>query len=420
MDAEALLTTDPATLCATELSAHLIALDALRSRTEHAIRRAIGYWDADQMWADDGAANGAQWLGHRAGMSRAAARAEVLTARRLRSMPIVRSAADAGELCAAKVALFARQVHEGDEQLAKLFARDEQMLVDHAKNLTVDQTRYVLRRWRSCADDTAMRNDADRLYESRRASVSETFRGAWVIDAQLDPEGGAIFNNAVNQIMDELYDAYRASGNTAIYTATQRRADAFVEMARRAMAANPGEATPVRPLMVVTADIETLEGLANRPCELDDRGEITPEAARRLACDAGVARIIYGPDNAPIDLGRTARTPNRAQRRALIRRDGGCAFPGCDRPPAWCHAHHIQHWINGGRTDLDNLVLLCSYHHHLVHEGGFGLARAPDGQLQFTRPDGTELTPTNQGGSERGPTVGSAIGRSDKQWAHAS
>ena len=67
-------------------------------------------------------------------------------------------------------------------------------------------------------------------------------------------------------------------------------------------------------------------------------------------------------------------------------------FPGCDRPPGWCHAHHIIHWIDHGPTDLDNLCLLCSHHHHRIHEGGFQLTRAPDGTLTIPKPDGTPLT----------------------------
>jgi hypothetical protein len=92
-----------------------------------------------------------------------------------------------------------------------------------------------------------------------------------------------------------------------------------------------------------------------------------------------------------LDLGRSTRVVSRAQRRALVLRDGGCGFPGCDRPPQWCDAHHLRHWVKGGPTDLWNLVLLCRRHHVLCHEGGWHLARGPDGSLQAYRPDGSEV-----------------------------
>ena len=102
---------------------------------------------------------------------------------------------------------------------------------------------------------------------------------------------------------------------------------------------------------------------------------------------------MLGPDSEVLDVGRASRVATGAQRRALFIRDGGCAFPGCDRPPGWCEAHHVVHWIDGGATDLDNLLLLCSHHHHLCHEGGWTVRQTtgPPGRFEFVRPDGTVL-----------------------------
>jgi HNH endonuclease len=85
-------------------------------------------------------------------------------------------------------------------------------------------------------------------------------------------------------------------------------------------------------------------------------------------------------------VGRTSRVVSAAQRAALVVRDGGCAVPGCDRPPGWCEAHHLVHWLHGGPTDLENLALLCRAHHRAVHEGGWRLGRDPDGRLTSTPP----------------------------------
>jgi hypothetical protein len=88
---------------------------------------------------------------------------------------------------------------------------------------------------------------------------------------------------------------------------------------------------------------------------------------QRLLCDANVARIILGPDGQPLDVGREYRTAPRWLRRAIAYRDRGCRYPGCDRKANWCEAHHVQPWWDGGVTAIDNLVLLCPFHHHVVH-----------------------------------------------------
>jgi hypothetical protein len=96
--------------------------------------------------------------------------------------------------------------------------------------------------------------------------------------------------------------------------------------------------------------------------------------------------VLGGAPTQPLDVGRTTRVIQPAQRVALAVRDGGCVFPGCDRPLAWCEAHHLVHWLDGGPTDLDNLVLLCRAHHRAVHEGGWRLQHQPDGRLTATPP----------------------------------
>ena len=104
-------------------------------------------------------------------------------------------------------------------------------------------------------------------------------------------------------------------------------------------------------------------------------GPISPETARRLACDASVVRVITGPDGLPLDVGRAQRTASAAIRRAVELRDGTCVFAGCDAPPEWCDVHHVIHWAYGGATSCDNGALLCERHHTSCHEGGFTVRR---------------------------------------------
>jgi hypothetical protein len=123
------------------------------------------------------------------------------------------------------------------------------------------------------------------------------------------------------------------------------------------------------------------------PCQLDQGRALHPETARRLACDSSLVRILER-DGRPLSIGRKARSVPPALRRALKSRDSVCRFPGCPQR-RFLHAHHIDHWARGGRTDLSNLVQLCSHHHRLVHEGRYRIERAHHGVLRFRRPDGS-------------------------------
>ena len=132
------------------------------------------------------------------------------------------------------------------------------------------------------------------------------------------------------------------------------------------------------------------------------REPVCAETARRLACDAGVIPVLLGGRSEPLDIGRLTRTVPTGMRRALELRDGGCRFPGCDRPASFCDAHHVKFWARGGPTCLTNLVLLCQFHHTMVHEGHWRLELDQHTwQVRTWRPDGRPHDLTSQ---PRGPT----------------
>lgn len=170
-------------------------------------------------------------------------------------------------------------------------------------------------------------------------------------------------------------------------TAGQRLADALVDAAEHLLAHGGLPTTGgERPQLIVTVDHRTLlTGLG--PSVTDDGTDLRVEDLRRLACDAVIVPAVLGTASQPLDLGRTARTATATQRRALTLRDGGCAFPGCDRPPSWCQAHHIRHWAILGPTDLANLVLLCGHHHRVLHRDSWHIDPPVDGiRPLFTPP----------------------------------
>jgi Domain of unknown function (DUF222)/HNH endonuclease len=115
--------------------------------------------------------------------------------------------------------------------------------------------------------------------------------------------------------------------------------------------------------------------------ELEWAQPIPAETARRLACDCSITPVFQGAESHQVEAGRTRRTISPAMRRALVARDKGCRFPGCDRPPAWTDGHHLKHWADGGLDEQWNLALLCRRHHYRVHEEGWRLAWGAAGEL---------------------------------------
>jgi hypothetical protein len=119
---------------------------------------------------------------------------------------------------------------------------------------------------------------------------------------------------------------------------------------------------------------------------LDTGERITTATARRLACDAQLLPVVLGGSGQVLDTGRARRLATGPLRRAVIARDRGCAFPDCDRPPRWCDCHHLISWADGGRTDLDNLVLLCRRHHRLAHRRDWQVRLGHDRLPEFLPP----------------------------------
>ena len=184
-----------------------------------------------------------------------------------------------------------------------------------------------------------------------------------------------------------------------------RRADALVEVATLSLAAGAEAGGGTSCELMVHVDAESLTGdEVNERCHLANGPSLSPETVRRLGCDAGVVRIIDR-DGRPLTVGRRTRTISPALRRALRSRDDGCRFPGCTHG-RFMHAHHIKHWARGGATTLENLVQLCSYHHRLVHEGGFQVEALGRGSVRFRRPDGRVVAPAPNCGRVRGPGLG--------------
>jgi hypothetical protein len=183
-----------------------------------------------------------------------------------------------------------------------------------------------------------------------------------------------------------------------------RLAESFLgEMRLRRRAENPvagngGERFQV----VVHLDQEALGPDGALGGSLEDGSRVSAEALRRVACDCGLVAVRR--DGQGLDIGRKSRSIPPAIRRALRLRDRGCAFPGCTHT-RFVHAHHVEHWLHGGSTSLENLVQLCSFHHHLVHEGGWTVSADGEGVFSFYPPMGGVVAHV-----PRSEAVGDAVG----------
>jgi hypothetical protein len=151
-------------------------------------------------------------------------------------------------------------------------------------------------------------------------------------------------------------------------TASQRRADALGDLARSFLeGSEPPTVGGERPHLAVHVDVDGLQNDGGRLHETEDGVVLDIASIRQLACDASVYRVVFGSESEVLDLGRKARVVSAPLRRAVVARDRRCIVPGCGRSPRWCDVHHIVFWADGGETGIDNLCLLCRYHHTLVH-----------------------------------------------------
>jgi hypothetical protein len=166
--------------------------------------------------------------------------------------------------------------------------------------------------------------------------------------------------------------------------------DALIRLAEHALNTNVAPASHgARPRVTVTIDADSLPDDTPGGSGFgvtDDGLDVSASAVRRMACDCDLIRVLLDADGCPLDVGRTHRLVTPAIWTALVTRDRHCAFPGCTRPPVMGHAHHIRHWINGGPTSLQNLVLLCGHHHRTIHHTPWQVRLAADGKPEFLPP----------------------------------
>ena len=244
---------------------------------------------------------------------------------------------------------------------------DEALLLEKARENSAGKFYYICNHYRHAADRRGYEAEQVEAVENRRLWISKCEDGTVLLSGNFDSEGGAA-------ILTKLDPLARKSGAHDGRSREKRNADALVELA-----SGGGSQAQIQ----VTSSVETLLGLAGAAAaDLEHSSiPISSKTMERLACDSSIARILIDSESTVIDVGRSKRVVSEPARRALTARDGHCRWPGCERPASWSAAHHVVHWIHGGTTDLENLILLCHRHHWMVHEGNWQIVRGDDGRM---------------------------------------
>jgi hypothetical protein len=364
----------------------------------------VAEFDRGETYARHMLPSTAHWLNWQCGIGMIAAREKVRVARALEHLPEIRAGFASGEFSYSKVRAMTRVATPANEAVLASVARYG--TASHVEKL-VGKYRWTQRR------------DAGKTAQSQHLNRSvhwyfdenETF----VLNARLPPEIGALVAQALQAADDVLrerrlrderdelrphVDVNQFAWSRLSTAHTANRADALrlVAEAFLAMRSDETEATSSADRFqvvvhvdhaVLTENVDASDGEPHR-AELDRGPALALETVRRLGCDGTVVGVLEGRDGEPLNIGRKTRSIPPAIKRALRARDGGCRFPGCDRA-RFCDGHHVKHWADGGETKLGNLVTVCSFHHTLLHEGGFGVTATDDGVFVFTRPDGSRI-----------------------------
>ena len=304
--------------------------------------------------------------------SKQQARREVETASQFSQVPETLDALGAGEIPAAHATQIAKAASQGPVDEAVLvetakredFGTFSRTLRDHQHEQSPDDGKSLMAKQRKRRDLSFFKSPED---------------GMFILNGRFDPVAG---NRIEAALADEVRRLRNDQGDTAAddqISFGQRMADALEDL----VCADTGDRKPHGTTLILTAEWDALnQKLAN--ARLLDGTPLPISEALRLACNADILPSVFDTKNQELWVGRKLRLATEAQRAALIIRDKHCI--GCGRSAVWCEAHHIEEWLTGGRTDIDNLVLVCKSCHHNIHDDGWTVSRDRNGAYELRPP----------------------------------
>jgi hypothetical protein len=349
----------------------IVALERMAARLEFCVARAVAAFDAGGEWAADGAKGTTPWLSTRCHLPQSVARAQLRRGRALPSLPLSAAAFSSGEIGVAQIDALAQAAAGPGRGTAEAFARDEALLVGHAKGMKFAPFRSILAYWTQLADpEGAEESDLERRAR-RDVYLTKSINDMYLGGMTLDPVSGAIVSKELVRLEQELFDADWAQAKAELgrdpkihelcRTSAQRRADALVEMATRSASA-PADARRPEPLFTVLVGYETLYG---RISQLADGSVLSPTTLLPWMDGAWFERIIFRP-GARAECSVTARFFTGATRRAIEVRDhDGCTHEYCEEPAENCQIDHIVPYTQGGETTQEMGRVMCGFHNRL-------------------------------------------------------
>lgn len=381
-----------ATLCpdscpsdAEKLAAEITELCSYVYAAEYRLLCLIREFDEQEYWGEVGMCSCAHWLNFQCGIGMNAAREKVRVAHALAKLPKISAAFEFGKLSYSKARAMTR-IADAD---------NEDYLLMIAEHGTAHHIEKLVSKYRT-AKRMQEAELADEQYRQRELEHYYDHDGCLVIKARMPADTGALIVKALEKAMDDAFrnDVGEEDDVTAVTSdggpeaeeerepVAARRADALAEIAETYLNNNESSGSTADRYQVVVHVRADDNDVTAETCEIEGGPHVTAETSRRIACDSSVVGIKEDQNGEPLSIGRRSRAIPPPMRRALRYRDKGCRFPGCTNT-RFVDGHHIEHWADGGETSLDNLVLLCRHHHHLVHEGGFGCEKGENGKVVF-------------------------------------
>ena len=348
----------------------VVRLHELQAQLESITAGATAAFDASGDWANDRAKTAAAWVSARCRVRKESADRTVRLGRAVRHMPQAESAWRAGRIHGDHV----RLLNQARTTAPAAFAEHEGSLVEAAAVMRWHRFHRHVGYWRKRHDEDEAERDFAKLHDERRVHCSKSFQDQWILDGVLDPIGEHVFTSELDRIEGELFQAdwneakARLGREPALVelarTPAQRRADALIEMARRAGTVPMGGRRP-DPLFTVLVDYPTFE----RVCQLADGTVVTPGSLVPWLEDGWVQRVVFDSQSRVIDVGAQRRIFDGATRDAVeIRDQFECTDDLCAETGTHLQVDHIQPWAAGGPTIQDNGRLLCGYHNRWRHK----------------------------------------------------
>ncbi|MFO6452729.1 MULTISPECIES: DUF222 domain-containing protein [unclassified Aeromicrobium] len=376
---------DLSALSPEQIAAEVTAVQAMRREADALHLALVAAADRTDAHRATDAASLTALVATESGVTRREAAKEIRLANRLEAAPRVREALAEPGMSTAKAAIVTDALDTLPTGLT-VEQRDlvEADMVAAARVMTADQLRRKARRAVEVVDvNRADRIENDQL--TRDESAQRQQREFWIgrpdETTGLVPFGGktdAVTADMLRAVVESKTAPRATSTENAGLRPQEKAGEAFAEIVRHLPRDGYGNHGGVAATLVVTVDEQTLRGQTDRAGVTEFGTPVSAGQLRKLACDAGILPVVMNGTSQVLDEGRSKRHHTAAQRIALAQRDQGCAFPDCDRPPGWTEAHHVIPWSHGGPTDLTSGVLLCSHHHHRVHDAHIAVRLSGD------------------------------------------